>query len=123
LIVSSITASLAGGTGIALVASGPIGWVVGALLGLVAAILAIRYGTKRGTEMAKTWSVPAWAARRLMSPARIQRLRRETRRGFRKQVGAVVRAEKTGILGATSKLIHDEIGALSVFQALGNPQR
>lgn len=73
--VTTVGAGISGGGGTALLASGPVGWVIGAIISAVAAFLAVRYGTARAKELANTWHTPAWLARNILTSSRIARMR------------------------------------------------
>ena len=68
-------AAISGGGGLHLLAAGPVGWVIGAVLVAVVAFLAVRYGTARAKELADTWNAPAWVARSILMPSRIASMR------------------------------------------------
>ena len=74
-LATSVGAVVSGGTGMALVATGPLGLVVGAVLGAVVAFLAVRYGKARAKELADTWGAPAWLVRRALSSSRMAKMR------------------------------------------------
>lgn len=90
---TSAGAMICGGTGMALLASGPVGLLAGALLSAVAAFLAVRYGKARARELADNWSAPAWVVKRVMTPSRIARARGE----FRGRLEETLRRETTSL--------------------------
>jgi molecular chaperone DnaK len=77
-IAGAVGASLSGGGGIALLAfAGPAGLVIGAVVGAVAAFLALRYGSARARELADTWNAPPWVVKNVLLPSRIAKMRRQ----------------------------------------------
>jgi hypothetical protein len=74
-LATSVVAMVSGGAGTALVATGPVGLAVGAVLGAVVAFLAVRYGKTRAKELADTWSAPAWLVKRALSSSRMAKMR------------------------------------------------
>jgi hypothetical protein len=77
-LAATVGASLSGGGGIALLAfAGPMGLILGAIIGAVVAFLAVRYGTARARELADTWNAPPWVVKNILMPSRIAALRRD----------------------------------------------
>lgn len=74
-LVATVGASLSGGGGIALLMSGPIGWIIGAIISAAIAFLAVRYGMARAKELADTWDAPAWIVKNILMPSQIARMR------------------------------------------------
>jgi hypothetical protein len=88
-------AAISGGGGLHLLAAGPVGWVVGAVLVAVVAFLAVRYGTARAKELADTWNAPAWVARNILLPSRIAAMRTQ----FQNRLEETLRRETAGLQG------------------------
>lgn len=76
-LATSVGAAISGGGGIALLATGPVGLIVGAVLSAVAAFLAVRHGKARARELADTWNAPAWVVRNVLTASRIAKMRRQ----------------------------------------------
>lgn len=74
---TSVGAMVCGGAGTALLATGPVGLLAGALLSAVVAFLAVRYGKTKARDLADNWSAPAWVIKRVMTPARMAKAREE----------------------------------------------
>jgi hypothetical protein len=74
-LAATVGASISGGGGLALLASGPVGWIAGAIIGAVVTFLAVRYGMARAKEMANTWNAPAWIVKNVLLPSRIAKMR------------------------------------------------
>ena len=74
-LAATVAASVSGGGGLALLASGPVGWIAGAVIGSVVAFLAVRYGMTRAKELADTWNAPAWIVKNVLLPSRIAKMR------------------------------------------------
>jgi hypothetical protein len=74
-LAATIGGAISGGGGLHLLAAGPVGWVIGAVLVAVVAFLAVRYGTARAKELADTWNAPAWVAKTILLPSRIVSMR------------------------------------------------
>ncbi len=80
--MASLGASISGGAGMALLVSGPLGWLLGALLAGMVSLLAVRHGKDKAKQLAETWAAPAWMTQRLLSTAKIHRSREQ----FRSQI-------------------------------------
>ena len=76
-LATSVGAAVSGGGGMALLATGPVGLVIGAVLSAVAAFLAVRYGKARARELADNWNAPAIIVRNVLTTARIAKMRRQ----------------------------------------------
>ena len=76
-LATSFGAAISGGGGLALLATGPAGLVVGAVLSAVIAFLAVRHGKARAKELADTWNAPAWVVKKVLSPSRMARMRQQ----------------------------------------------
>jgi hypothetical protein len=63
-IATSIGAMLCGGAGTAVLVSGPVGLIGGAVLVLVIAYLTVRHGKEKATKLAENWDAPAWVIKR-----------------------------------------------------------
>jgi hypothetical protein len=74
-LAATVGAAISGGGGLHLLAAGPVGWVIGAVLVAVVAFLAVRYGTARAKELADTWNAPSWVVRSILMPSRIASMR------------------------------------------------
>jgi molecular chaperone DnaK len=74
-IIVSVVAMICGGGGLALIASGPIGWIIGAILGLVVAALMVTYGAEKAKEMATEWNVPPWMLKLVITDKKIAEVR------------------------------------------------
>jgi hypothetical protein len=85
--VATVGAGISGGGGTALLAAGPVGWVVGAIISAIVAFLAVRYGTARAKEVANTWHAPTWVARNILTSSRIARMRGDFQRRLRETLG------------------------------------
>ena len=88
-VATTAGAAISGGGGLALVASGPIGWIIGAIISAVVAFLAVRYGTARAKELAETWNAPSWVARKILTSSRIARMRKD----FQMHLGEILHRE------------------------------
>lgn len=90
---ASVGAMVGGGTGTAILATGPAGLLAGALLTAVLAFLGVRYGKTKARELADNWNAPAWIVKRVLTPARISK----TRKDFRTRLETRLREETAAL--------------------------
>jgi hypothetical protein len=88
-IATSIGAMLCGGTGTAILVSGPIGLIGGAVLALVLAYLTVRHGKEKAAKLAENWEAPAWVIKRALTQPKIHK----AREAFRSQLEEKLRQE------------------------------
>lgn len=92
-IAASIGAIICGGTGTAILFSGPIGLISGALLALVLGYLTVRHGKEKAKRLAESWEAPAWVVKRALSHSKMKKARNQ----FQSQLLARL-AEETAAL-------------------------
>lgn len=92
-LAASVGAMVCGGTGTALLAAGPAGLLAGALLTAVVTFLGVRYGKVKAREVADNWNAPAWVVKRVLTPARISK----TRRDFERKLEERLRQETSAL--------------------------
>jgi actin-like ATPase involved in cell morphogenesis len=88
-IATSIGAILCGGAGTAVLVSGPIGLIGGAVLALVIAYLTVRYGKEKALELAENWDAPALVIKRALTKSKIHK----AREAFQSQLEKKLREE------------------------------
>jgi hypothetical protein len=88
-------AAISGGGGLHLLAAGPVGWVIGAVLVAVVAFLTVRYGTARARELADTWNAPPWVVKNILMPSRIVSMRAD----FQARLEQTLRRETASLQG------------------------
>jgi len=74
-IATSIGAILCGGAGTAILVSGPVGLIGGAVLALVIAYLTVRHGKEKAAKLAENWEAPAWVIKRALTQPKIHKAR------------------------------------------------
>ncbi len=92
-LAASVGAMVCGGAGTAILATGPAGLLAGALLTAVVAFLGVRYGKVRARELADNWSAPSWVVKRVLTPGRISK----TRKDFRTRLEERLRQETAAL--------------------------
>jgi hypothetical protein len=90
-IAASVGAMLCGGTGTAILVSGPIGLIGGAILALVISYLTVRHGKEKAAKLAENWDAPAWVIKRALTRSKIHKVRE----AFRSQLEKKLRQETT----------------------------
>ena len=117
-VAAGIGASISGGGGIALITSGPLGWLVGAVLAGVAAVLAVSYGKTRAKELAENWTTPAWVAKRVLTDRKIARAREQFHAQIRDQLSAQCTSLHREFQKRISDIAEQQIEALSEITQL-----
>jgi len=118
-LAATVGASLSGGGGIALLAfAGPAGLVIGAIIGAVAAFLAVRYGTARARELADTWNAPPWVVKNILMPSRIAALRRDFQQRLQETLGRETAALQNELEARIRTITQRQIEGLSEITQL-----
>ncbi|MCD6261843.1 MAG: hypothetical protein J7J52_02315 [Deltaproteobacteria bacterium] len=108
--VSGVLASVVcGGSGVALVASGPLGIVVGAVAGGVAGLMAARYGADRLKEVA----LHRWLRKLILSDKVILSMREKFYEEFKNRLNEQLNGVKGGLRQDLEKIVDAQIKALS----------
>jgi hypothetical protein len=71
IIVTAIVTMICGGGGMALILSGPIGVIIGLILGVVIAFLIVTYGADKAKQMAEGWNIPGGMLRFVLRDGKI----------------------------------------------------
>ena len=106
-IIASVVAMICGGGGMALIASGPLGWIIGAIIGLVVGALVMFYGAGAAKEMAAGWEVPGWIRRRAVKDKKIM----ETRSKLADDIRSTIKAEFEPMKKALDKQVRLQVEA------------
>ena len=112
-IVAVIIAAICGGSGMALIASGPIGWLIGLVLGAVVAYLALQYGADQAKEMSKDWEVPGWMIKPVLTDTKIKKSRSLFRQDVFNEISKALTVPIDDIAEQIQKRTKLEIDALS----------
>lgn len=118
-IVTVLVAAISGGAGTALVMSGPHGLLIGALVGLIAAFLAMRYGMDEAKHRAEQWEgAPVWLIARALSDTKIARLRDDLKGQVADKVSAQSEQARQGLEEQISERVEQEIASLSAISQI-----
>jgi len=112
-LVTAIVAMICGGSGMALIASGPIGWIIGAILGLVIAALTVAYGAEKAKQMAEDWNVPGWILRRALGDGKIAKTREKMAADIQSAVERELSGMREGLAEQVSHMAEREIDGLT----------
>ncbi len=104
VITGVIVGSICGGGGMALIASGPFGWIIGALLGA-------KMGYKM-TENLKSWSMPAFVFDMAISDSKIDESAEKLLEDFRKQLDPQFKKWYSGVQDQLENFAKKQIDAL-----------
>lgn len=117
-VVGILVAEVCGGAGLALIASGPVGWVIGGLLGVTGAYI----GGKKAEIYIKSIALPSYVTKILISKGSIQRLIEKAKKGFEKRMRKHLKKEmkemEVKIVRDLDPALHNELEALSLIASL-----
>ncbi len=115
---TGIGGAISGGGGMVLVMAGPLGWLIGAIVTGIVAVLAVSYGKTRAKQLAEGWATPVWLAKRVLTDHKIARAREQ----FHAQINDQLSAQCTGLHQEFKRRISDiaeqQIEALSEITQL-----
>ena len=112
-LATSVGAAVSGGGGMALLATGPVGLVIGAVLSAVAAFLAVRYGKARARELADNWNAPAIIVRNVLTAARIAKMRRQFKTHLQESLRRQTAPLQDELEAKIRQVTHNQIEGLS----------
>ena len=118
VVITLIIGSVCGGAEMALIASGPIGWIIGAVLAAVIAVLSLRYGVKRAKEMAETWEAPARLIRRVLTKSKIAKTRKNFQSHLEEMLLGKLENLESDLEARVSEVVETQIEALSEIDGL-----
>lgn len=112
-IITSVVAMICGGGGTALIVSGPIGWIIGAIIVLLVSVLTVKYGAEKAKQMAEKWDVPQWILNWVLTDKKIMKIREK----FSKDLVSAVESNLSNMQSDLEKQVavqvEKEIEALS----------
>lgn len=112
-IITAGSAILCGGAGTALIASGPVGFVLGGVLGASITYLLARYGKERARTFVEDLNLPPAAAGFLIDEGRIAALQEELSANLRAHLEARLAPVRSQLEGHIKKLVQEEMDALN----------
>ncbi len=117
-ITTSVAGMISGGGGMALIASGPLGWIIGAVLGLIVTGLTVGYGARRARQMAEEWPVPGVIRNRALSDTKIGQARAKLLTDVAKAVESALDPMRRTLVEQVTAQVEREIDALSEINEL-----
>ncbi len=117
-IITTIVASICGGGGVALISSGPLGWIIGAVLAGVVSVLSLRYGVSKAKQMAETWSAPAWLTKRILTESKIIKARNKFQSHLEAVLSDELKKMETDFEARVREVVEIQIDALSEIETL-----
>lgn len=113
LVVTGVVASICGGGGMALISSGPIGWLIGAIIGIVAGGLLFFYGADKAQEMAENINAYAKISKHFLTDKKIGELRGHLLQDIEAKVKAALEPMKKALEPQVRLQVQAEIDALN----------
>ncbi len=118
VVIGSITAIISGGAGTALIATGPLGLVLGLILGAVVSYLALRYGTTKAKEMAETWEVSPWIVGFALSDSKLATIRADLHKQIADKLTQTLTESQQSLLKQLEEIALHELRTLSEIHQL-----
>jgi len=121
-IIGVIIAGLAGGEGLALIAAGPVGWIIGLIIGIAITILAATLGRKKAKVFVQTQYIKSWVTKQILPKWWINKKILKSKRKFEKELKEefikILKEPKNDMIKALKNNIQREIDSLSVINQL-----
>jgi hypothetical protein len=115
-IVAVIVAVISGGAGTALVATGPLGHLIGALVGLIAGALVLHFGVEEAKRRAELWEgAPIWIVARALTDEKIATLRDDIKGQVAETVKAQTEGARQELEAQVRERVEQEIETLSAL--------
>ena len=118
-VIASVTASVAGGGGMALIAHGPIGIVIGMLIGVTVTWAIVRYGKAAAVAKAESIQIPGWVASSvILRDGQIKSMRSKVKDNLREKVCESLQRVSNQIQEALKSIVDRELEGISVIQQI-----
>ena len=117
-ITASIGAMVCGGAGTAILFSGPIGLIGGAMLALVLAYLTVKHGKEKAVKLAENWEAPAWVVKRALTQSKMSKAREQFRSQLAERLAEDTAALQDGFEARIRKITELQIEGLSEIAQL-----
>jgi hypothetical protein len=115
-IITTLVAAISGGAGTALIASGPLGLFLGAVIGLIGGGLVVRYGLDEAKRKAENWEgCPLWILQKALSDKKIAKVREDIIEQIQKKVIEQVGEAKAQLEQQIRRYVDEEIESLSAI--------
>jgi len=118
-IVALVSASICGGGGTAILMAGPIGWLLGLIIGAVAAGLLLRYGREKAKAMIKNQKISPYVLYPILTDSAIRKCEKQMREKLASDFLSQNVEISTQIFQNLEKTIQHEIAKLNEFHAAG----
>jgi hypothetical protein len=118
LVIGTISANLLGGSGTALLVSGPVGLLLGAAIGAVGAYYLLRYGKDKTKELAMDTNLPSWAIQPLLRESYLQKMKADLESQIQDSLSKEFETQKQGMNQQIQAIIQAYIDQITLFQGL-----
>jgi hypothetical protein len=117
-IAASIGAIVCGGAGTAILFSGPIGLIGGAVLAIIIAYLTVRYGKEKAAKIAENWEAPPWIVKRALTQSKVNKARKQFQSQLVERLSEETVALQNEFEARISKIAELQIESLSEITQL-----
>lgn len=115
-LITMLVATVSGGSGMALILHGPLGLMIGGLIGLIIGVLTARYGLEGAKQRAKAWEgTPSWLIRQVLNEGKLHQLRSDLRIQLFANIESKHEEIKTTLIEQINIKIEREIEGLSTI--------
>jgi hypothetical protein len=122
IIVSTVSASICGGSGVALIITGPMGWLIGAIIGLAISGMAWWLGKEKTQSMVESVPVPRKLRELMMHPKKIVGILKDYKdrihRNLLENAKQNIQNQETNIRQKIDEMVQGKINDLEVLDQL-----
>lgn len=111
-IASVLVASICGGGGTALIASGPIGWLIGLVLGVAATVLMLKLGRKQTSIIAESIPIHPKLLTLVLSDSKLKKARQKIYKEVVEKVRAQCKTVQADLTSQVETIVTEQIEAL-----------
>lgn len=113
-----LMAAICGGGGLALIASGPIGWIIGLIISAGIVYLTWKYGLKKAKEIIEGYELPSWVVKGVVREGTMKKVRRNLKGKIEAELTDRLAEVSDDLQSKLTKRIEMEIDALSEIDQL-----
>ncbi len=120
IMIASLSASIFGGTGTALIMTGPLGLLIGAAIGLVGVWYVLKYGKDKAKEYAKEIDLPAMMVKGVLRESHFDEIKEKLSQSIDMKLDEEFKLKTNELLSYMEKSIEAYIKQIKIFQNLSS---